>query len=606
MTTTPSIITGISDNHLGSDITIYIRRSSDAYRHKLFYSFGSTEYEITERNGKNFIFTPRCNEIMDFPDTNYGTAVFTLETYSNSSYTNKIGTTTKEFKLYLPRDYYPHLQNWSISIDNSDIPNPEKFIKNDEMIGIVGYSKVYYTATPISCFGSPIKEYEFTGDYKAIISKEEAEQNGEAEGLMGYLTPEPIDTAGEHWYGFKCIDNRGYESNSPSNILFFHPYRNPSINFFDVQRSSKSTRDIIITLNYSISYIDGLNSAKALLYYKKSTNNNWNPNPIELIEITTNNSDDELIITKGQKVTNNTVSTAITIDTNLQDFITNFDETSSYDFRIAVTDDLNNEVYADAKISTITVLMDFKAGGRGVAFGKIAELDGLEVALPFYPQNGIYANVLINNINLNNITIPGIYKGKTSQVVNSPINNDLPFSLEVLEFGGKDSKDIFQRITILSNGNRQVFERTYIVETINISTWTDWECTIDTRYPLLWTGMYYMHAPNNSPQIVELSEPISKQANGIELVFAPYNAETKSIKPGNWEIRQIPKSFVKNHYGERTCFVLTEDRFNSISKKWLIVRDEELEGIEANSASGENSGISYNNARFVLTEVRGY
>ena len=90
------------------------------------------------------------------------------------------------------------------------------------------------------------------------------------------------------------------------------------------------------------------------------------------------------------------------------------------------------------------------------------------------------------------------------------------------------------------------------------------------------------------------------------MVFAPYNAETKSIKPGNWEIRQIPKSFVKNHYGERTCFVLTEDRFNSISKKWLIVRDEELEGIEANSASGENSGISYNNARFVLTEVRGY
>lgn len=606
MAITPSTISGISDNHLGSDIIIYIRRSSDTYRHKLFYSFGNTEYEITERNGKNFIFTPHCNQIMDFPNTNYGTAIFTLETYSNSSYTDKIGTTIREFALYLPREYTPKLQNWNISFDNSNIPNSEKFIKNNEVIGIAGYSKVYYTSTPINCFGSPIKEYEFTGDYRAIISKEDAEQNGEADGLMGYSTPKPIDTAGEHLFGFKCIDNRGYESNSVSDTLFFHPYGEPKINFFDVQRSSKSTRDIVINLNYSISYIDELNSAKVLLYYKKATNNNWNPNPIELTEITTNNSDDALIIKKGQKVINNTISTALTIDTNLQDFISNFDETSSYDFRIVVIDNLNNEAFADAKISTITVLMDFKAGGRGVAFGKIAELDGLEVALPFYPQNGIYANVVMNNINLNHIIIPGIYKGRTSQVVNSPINDDLPFSLEVLEFGGKDSKDVFQRITILSESNRQVFERTYIKETINISTWTDWECTIDTRHPLLWTGMYYMHAPNNSPQIAELSEPISKQANGIELVFAPYNAETKSIKPGNWEIRQIPKSFIKNHYGERTCFVLTEDRFNSISKKWLIVRDEELEGIEANNASGENNGISYNNARFVLTEVRGY
>lgn len=603
MSITPSIITGISDNHLGSDITIYIRRSSDAYRHKLFYSFGSTEYEITERNGKNFIFTPRCNEIMDFPDTNYGTAVFTLETYSNSSYTNKIGTTTREFKLYLPRDYIPHLWNWSISIDNSDIPNPEKFRKNDEMIGIAGYSKVYYAATPISSFGSPIKEYVFSGDYNAIISAEDIER--EAEGFVSYSTPEPINTAGEHLFRFKCIDNRGYESNSVSDTLFFYPYIEPKINIFDIQRSPNSTTDIILNLNYSISYINGLNSAKVFLYYKKATDNNWNPNPIELSK-TIDNQDDDLTMTKGQKIVNNMISTTLTVDTNLQDFLVNFDETSSYDFRIVVIDDLNNEAFTQAKISTITVLMDFKAGGRGVAIGKIAELDGLEVALPFYPQAGIYANVLMNNIDLNNVITPCIYKGRTSQVVNSPIDDDLPFNLEVLEFGGKDSKDIFQRITILSDGNRQVFERTYIKETINILTWTNWECTIDTRHPLLWSGMHYMHAPNGNPQIAELSEPISKQANGIELVFAPYNAETKSIKPGNWEIRQIPKSFVKNHYGERTCFVMTEDRFNAITKKWLIVRDEELEGIEANNVSGENNGISYNNARFVLTEVRGY
>lgn len=603
MSITPSTISGFSDNHLGSEITIYIVRSSDAYRHKLYYSFGSTEYEITERNGKNFIFTPQCNQIMDFPDTNYGTATFTLETYSNSSYTNKIGTTTREFKLYLPRDYIPHLWNWSISIDNCDIPNSDKFIKDEKPVGIAGYSKIYYTATPINSFGSPIKDYEFTGDYNAIISAENIEQ--EAEGFISYSTPEPINTAGEHLFRFKCIDNRGYESNSVSDTLFFHPYIEPKINVFDIQRSPNSTTDIILNLNYSISYINGLNSAKVFLYYKKATDNNWNLNPIE-INKTINNQNDDLTITKGSKIVNNTISTALTVDTNLQDFLVNFDETSSYDFRLNVIDDLNNEAYADAKISTITVLMDFKAGGRGVAVGKIAELDGLEVALPFYPQNGIYANVLMNNTDLNNIIIPCIYKGRTSQIINSPIDDDLPFNLEVLEFGGKDSKDIFQRITILSDGNRQVFERTYIKETINISTWTDWECTIDTRHPLLWTGMYYMHAPNGNPQIAELSEPISKQANGIELVFAPYNAETKSIKPGNWEIRQIPKSFVKNHYGERTCFVMTEDRFDAITKKWLIVRDEELEGIEANNVSGENNGISYNNARFVLTEVRGY
>ena len=70
------------------------------------------------------------------------------------------------------------------------------------------------------------------------------------------------------------------------------------------------------------------------------------------------------------------------IDKNVDTTLTvEFDETSSYNFRLVVTDALESSAQEEAFVSTMDVLMDFRAGGKGLAIGKISESDNFEVKL---------------------------------------------------------------------------------------------------------------------------------------------------------------------------------------------------------------------------------
>lgn len=101
----------------------------------------------------------------------------------------------------------------------------------------------------------------------------------------------------------------------------------------------------------------------------------------------------------------------------------------------------------------------------------------------------------------------------------------------------------------------------------------------------------------------ELTEPILSQPNGIVLTFSRYaNGEAQDT---NFHQFFIPKAFViqKNGYGH--TFVMAANKFLIVATKYLYINNTHITGHADNNAAGTASGITYDNASFVLRYVIG-
>ena len=122
---------------------------------------------------------------------------------------------------------------------------------------------------------------------------------------------------------------------------------------------------------------------------------------------------------------------------------------------------------------------------------------------------------------------------------------------------------------------------------------------------LLWSGKYLMMGN----QTVNLSEPVSEQREGLELVFAPYNVSNDTVSNTNRICCRISKSAIFSSSDSSFIFNLNgtsnfaSDRF---SAKTLKFTDTAITGSDHNTLSGTaSSGIKYDNNGFVLVAVYG-
>ncbi len=117
---------------------------------------------------------------------------------------------------------------------------------------------------------------------------------------------------------------------------------------------------------------------------------------------------------------------------------------------------------------------------------------------------------------------------------------------------------------------------------------------------LLWSGEYYMSAD----QTANLSENVSEQLSGIVLAWSAYaNGAAQNY---DWHYQFVPKDHVIARNGQGISTGIMSNAAGSfVGVKYVYVADDHITGYAGNSTSQTGSGISFQNAHWVLRFVLG-
>lgn len=333
----------------------------------------------------------------NFPRSASGTISITLSQYSDSAGSNRVGSPAYgSFTATLNQNIRPRMENATISIDNSG-----NSVVASWGIALAGYSKINATASASGVYNSTIDAFIISGEYIA-----------EVPGSSLSYTGETIRTTGNKKLLIKCRDSRGRESDPiETNVISFTQHSSPIVESFVMSKSTSGK--FVATARWSYDEVGGKNGVTSEIFYKRTSSLDW---------------------TKYGTISNN-------VATELTDIVP--DELASYNFRIRITDKLGFVAQKEAFISTIQVLLDYRAGGKGLGIGKICESDSMEVAmdakffndvflkgkrLEEYISNDVITNELLGNriypvgsiyMSTNSISPASMFGGRWERIKNA-------------------------------------------------------------------------------------------------------------------------------------------------------------------------------------------
>lgn len=321
--------------NMGSASTITITRASSSFTHTLTYSFGSTTGTIVSKTTSTSVsWTPALTLANQIPNAVSGTCTITCDTYNGST---KIGSKTCTLTLTVPTSVKPTMTSVTATRVDGDVPAAWAIYvqnKSKATVKINGAAGAY---------GSTISSYSISGGgYSSTASSF----------TTGFLT-----SSGTITFTAKVTDSRGRVSDAKTVRISVIAYSAPS---FTSYLSQRATSDGVVNddgtyirglISYSYASCSGKNTVTCATYYKKSSASSW---------------------TNANKRFSS--GTAFTFGGGA------ISTESSYDVKYTITDAFTTVTILDM-VSTATVLMDFKAGGKGIAIGKVSEKDKtLEIA----------------------------------------------------------------------------------------------------------------------------------------------------------------------------------------------------------------------------------
>ncbi len=318
----------MANGTMGSASTITISRASSSFTHTLTYAFGNASGTITTKTASTSVtWIPPLTLAQQLPSSTSGTVTITCTTYSGST---SVGSKSVTVTLKIPDSMKPTLSSVSATRVDGDVPASWG-------IYVQGKSKCTLTingATGVQ--GSKISAYSISGGGFSSTS---------SSFTTGFLT-----TVGTITFTAKVTDSRGRVSDAKTVSITVISYSPPVIASYSSQRcnSGGSLIDegtyIKSLISFSFSSCSNKNTVKTSVYYKKSTESTW-------------------------VNANKTFSSGTSFV-----FGGSISPESSYDIKYTVQDAFISVSVTDT-VSTASVLMDFKAGGKGIAIGKVAETD---------------------------------------------------------------------------------------------------------------------------------------------------------------------------------------------------------------------------------------
>lgn len=315
--------------NLGSASTITITRASSSFTHTLTYTFGSaTGTIVSKTTSTSYSWTPALTLANQIPKAVSGSCTITCDTYSGST---KVGSKTCTLTLTLPSSVKPTITSLTAARVDGDVPATWGIYvqsKSKATLKINGAAGVY---------GSTISSYSISGGgFSSTASSF----------TTGFLT-----SSGTITFTAKVTDSRGRVSDAATVSISVVAYSAPTCSSHLSQRatSSGTVSDdgtyVKGTVTFSYSSCSNKNTVTTATYYKKSSVSSW-----------TNAG------------TTFTSGTAFTYGGGV------ISTESSYDIKYTLTDAFTTVTILDT-VSTSAVLMDFKAGGKGLAIGKVSESD---------------------------------------------------------------------------------------------------------------------------------------------------------------------------------------------------------------------------------------
>lgn len=320
---------------MGSATTIAISRASSSFTHTLTYAFGSATGTIAAKTTSTSVsWTPPLTLASQIPKAVTGTCTITCTTYNGNT---SIGSKTCTLTLTVPASVKPTISSLTAARVDGAVPSTW---------GIYVQTKSKATLTingAAGSYGSTISSYSITGGgYTSTASS---------------FTTGFLNTSGTITFTATVTDSRGRVSAAVTVSISVVAYSPPSFASYLSQRCLSSG-----TVNEDGTYIRGLvsysyascsnkNTITCATYYKKASDTAWTNAGAAF-------SSGTAFTFGGGKISTET----------------------SYDIKYTLTDAFTTIAIQDI-VSTAAVVMDFKKGGKGVAVGKVSEVDNaFEVA----------------------------------------------------------------------------------------------------------------------------------------------------------------------------------------------------------------------------------
>lgn len=354
----------MASSTMGSASTISISRASSSFTHTLTYAFGNAKGTIVSKTTATSVsWTPPLTLAQQIPSSISGKVTITCTTYSGST---SVGSKSITVSLKIPDSMKPSLSSVTATRVDGDVPSSWG-------IYVQGKSKVTLTingATGIQ--GSTISSYSISG--------------GGFSSTSSSFTTGFLNTTGTITFTAKVTDSRGRVSDAKTISITVIAYSPPVISSYSSQRCNSA--GVLLDdgtyvkglVSFSYSSCSSKNTITTSVYYKKSTESSWiNANKV---------------FSSGSSFV----------------FGGSISSEYSYDIKYTISDAFISVSITDT-ISTASVLMDYKAGGKGIAIGKVAEYDntfeisekwdfrvrGKKIIDYIYPIGSIYLSVNSTN-----------------------------------------------------------------------------------------------------------------------------------------------------------------------------------------------------------------
>ena len=332
-----------SNLKMGNTLTISLPRADSSFTHTVTWKFGSKTGTISSSAGTSCTWTPGKELATQIPNSMSGTCTITVTTKKGSS---TIGTKTATLTLTVADDTLPTV---SLSVS-------EAVDKVSEQIGayVKLQSKWKITVTGKGIQGSSIKSYKVAANGKTYTSAS--------------VTTGVLNTAGSNTITATVTDSRG-KSKTVTQKVTVLDYASPAVTSLSAVRclqdgtTNEDGEYTKVSFGWKIYECNQKNTKSCKVSYKQRTGSSWTDKTVALNTYSGSTS----VILSGINV----------------DYI--------YDIKVTVTDFFGS-ASRSSYVPTAFTLVDYRKGGKGIAFGKVAEEDGLDCNLSAFFRKPINFN----------------------------------------------------------------------------------------------------------------------------------------------------------------------------------------------------------------------